>query len=293
MNKAIRTVVKFLVNSNLFIAFCTLAATFQTYLLLDITLNSGPLPVLLFFASLLVYNIHRLIALPEDPEKDASAMHTWMRDNSIIMIGLIGFSLFAIGMSFLMLNNQSRLILTLLGLISVLYVLPVKLPGFPKLRLRDIGILKPFIVGGVWAVATVILPILHTGLEICEPDNIALALQCFFFISALCIPFDVRDLDYDRATLSFPTIAMAFGLKATKLIGSLVLALFLAVVIYRGLSADYHRTLWIAHLITFIISWSLLLLTTPTRSEYYYTFRIDSVIILQFILIACSNYISL
>lgn len=239
--------------------------------------------MLVFFAALLIYNVHRLISLPADPADDLSPMHKWMRHYSMFMYGMLGVALFAVIVGFLLLNRPAQITLIFLGIISILYAFPVSIFSFEKIRLRDFGLIKPFIVGLVWAVVTVLLPILNYDPGLGKKLLAALFLEKFIFISALTIPFDIRDIEDDKTSLKFKTITLKWGVEVTKKVAMLMLFLHL-VVIGFVLKIWFPATLpfsVIAYCLTAVFAFILIRNTRQDSGEYHYTFWIDSVILVQ------------
>jgi len=81
---------------------------------------------------------------------------------------------------------------------------------FRKYNLRQIGWLKPFVIGFVWAGTVTVYPVLFYTLEHnmhYAPTLVGslLTLKNFMFISVLCIMFDIKDysMDYNQQIKTF------------------------------------------------------------------------------------------
>ena len=102
-----------------------------------------------------------------------------------------------------------RMVLLLPGFISLIYGLLVTAR---RRKLRDIGIIKVFLIGFVWAFVGSILPA-AAGEGAFSPDTIALFFAQFLFIFANALPFDISDMKSD-AMHAVRTIPLLSGRRA-------------------------------------------------------------------------------
>jgi energy-converting hydrogenase Eha subunit A len=138
------------------------------------------------------------------------------------------------------------IIVLLMTLITFFYAtpfLPKKLFIDNKYNLRTIAGLKVYVIAFVWTVATVILPIINNNYPL-DFDLVTTAFQRYLYIVVLILPFDIRDLQYD--SLKLATIPQKIGIRNTKLLGLLLLALFF-------LSEFFKDTLSISQVIITVI----------------------------------------
>ena len=114
-----------------------------------------------------------------------------------------------------------------LGMLNFLYAFPF-LPRTLYLdtnqNLRLISGLKVYLIALVWSGVTVILPIVNNGFDFNADVGITFC-QRFIFVLALMLPFEIRDLQYD--SLKLATIPQKIGAKNTKVMGVLLLIVFL------------------------------------------------------------------
>ena len=85
--------------------------------------------------------------------------------------------------------------------------------------LRNIGWLKPFVIGFVWTGVVVLYPNIFHSIETSTPFQIStnaywLFLSNFLFITVLCILFDIKDHIADHNS-QIKTFVVKFGLKKT------------------------------------------------------------------------------
>lgn len=157
-------------------------------------------------------------------------------------------------------------------LIIFAYVFPV----FKRRNLRSIGKLKIYLVAFSWTIAVIIAPVVYYGMDF----GYALALeaiQVFVLVVALIIPFDIRDLQYDKETLE--TIPQKIGIKKSKAVAFLLL---LAYVIIDMLFSDkiyYQVSLFVIALTCFAIY------KMPNKPvKYYCSFGIEGAPVLKLLL---------
>jgi len=118
----------------------------------------------------------------------------------------------------------------LLGLFAFSYFLP-SLPHPEKKRLRDFGVLKILVLTAVWTAATAVLPMVYLGVSVANyPFEILLR---FVLVFALCILFDIRDMETDSRK-NIDTLPNRIGAaEAYRLVHtSLLLFILLSVVQY-------------------------------------------------------------
>lgn len=183
---------EFLLYSNLYTFIVVYALMALTDLLLDQTLYFDAMRGAILGGTLFLYPAHRLYAVYRHPEsalkriRRASTMKTEM-----VIIALAGLivSLYF----FFRLNIDEQIYLAPVVAVGVLYSFPVlKFAKIPPLR--ELPLIKPLIIAAVVSYATVFL----IGLSWSEPITlIYLTAVRFFLITALTLPFDIRDIQTD------------------------------------------------------------------------------------------------
>lgn len=181
---------------------------------------------LVFGSSLVVYNTHRLISKPYHASSKYKARDKYRKWYYVFFsIGLVLSVVGIAGMTWKMLAGCA-----VLGLFAFMYSLPL-LPFKNRRRLRDVGWIKIMVLAGVWTIVTSILPVLFLDKNITDyPFEIVLR---FVFIFALCIVFDIRDMEKDLANNIY-TLPQKIGLaNSYRLInGTLILFCALSMVQY-------------------------------------------------------------
>ena len=277
---------QFIVNSNLWISIGALAATLQTVILVQGELAYHPIYALIFGATMLVYIGQRMLPLLLNKGKQDTYMAQWMERNTFVLYFALILSVSIIFYGLWFIQYKVVIILGLLGLASVGYAVPLIKFNGQSLRLRDWGLIKPFLLGLIWALVTVTLPLLQFGSNVFETANMALFAERFFFITAICIPFDIKDMHHDKTDIAQHTLPLKYGTATAINIARKLLLLFLIVAICNCLLwLKVGPAVWLAYLISFVLSLTLLYRCREDSTEYYYTFLIDGTIIIQAVLV--------
>src|SRR5262245_19176768 len=87
---------RFLINTNLFISLAALLFTVESQIQLGFMPAWHPYLFIIFFATLFEYNLHRLITLAYHPEALSSPKHRWLRENKrsfyiLVTLSIAGF----------------------------------------------------------------------------------------------------------------------------------------------------------------------------------------------------------
>ncbi len=267
-------------------AIGALCALWSTMIQLGLDPRMDALALNVFAATLCSYTLHRLLALEDLKrlEVHSTAIMKWSVRwkwalRILFLCGLLGSII-----SFFALNSKVQITLCLTGLITVFYSYPILPSATGKRRLRDIGIAKIFLIALIWAVATVYLPILQYQLKQGINEGI-LILQRFCFMIAITIPFDIRDLNYDKEE-GLSTLPSLLGIKKARLLGLalLVFVTGLCLIRFSMLQAISGSQL-IAFVITYLVTAILIQGTNQNRSDHFFIGAIDGTLVLMFVLL--------
>jgi len=159
--------------------------------------------------------------------------------------------------------------------------------AYAAIPLREKAYLKLPLVASVFALATVVYPVLLVGHERSDftPVLATVLLARVLYIAGITIPFDVRDLSID--SINMKTIPQQIGEKR---------ALQRAVILVVG-SGITWAVLIMMEAVNQIVGYSLLvhvIITIPfvspllagrNRSEFYYSIILDGLISFQFVIL--------
>ncbi|MGY8928537.1 MAG: hypothetical protein ACKVHK_02590 [Flavobacteriales bacterium] len=185
---------------------------------------------------------------------------------AVIMLGAVDFS------------TSANALVTFLIIISIAYA---------AIPLREKAYLKLPLIAGVFALATVVYPVLLAGFKLSDftPILVTVLLARVLYIAGITIPFDVRDLNIDSVNMK--TMPQQIGTKRS---------LQRAVILVGG-SGVLWAGLLIMEAIPQIVGYSLLIhaiisipfvspiLAGRNRSEFYYSIVLDGLISFQFVIL--------
>lgn len=292
IKKAFFAILDFLLFSNLFIAFCAVAQGLVTYYLLKLPPDYDVL-AFLFFSTLLIYNLSMLLSKPAEPQKSPFKRVRWIFSHHRLLISMTLIAVLCIiPLTLLYLSFQAKLLMGFIGVIAIAYNFPFLSFNQKKIGLRNLPGIKLFLIGFVWSVSCVLLPVIEIehsyGFSIPLSETLLLVAKRFLFICAITIPFDIRDLFQDKL-YELKTIPVIFGEKRAWMICQAMLLAYLALLIFftRTINLD---VVGIA-LTIFLTGW-LIFKSNLKRNEYYYFFFLDGTMILQFLILAGCHALS-
>lgn len=250
-----------------------------------------PYLFIIFFATLFEYNIHRLITVITNKEALNSDKHKWVRENLkefylMVFISVAGF----VCVAFLA-KKEVLVTLAPIAAITLFYSLPVFGNKRTIFRLREIPYLKIFLIAFVWASSTILLPIIQSNNTFNVTYVVAMLAERFFFVFAITIPFDVRDIEADKQA-GLKTIPLMLNEKKSLAISYLSLLIFFAISFFHYQMLNYWfiiLSLGISALTTFIF-----LKSEKIRNLTYYHYGIlDGTMLLQGLLVLVFYYLNI
>lgn len=269
--------------SNIFLPIAAVILTVSTQIQLGKEPQWQPYLMLIFLATIFEYNRHRITDLISNAEDLKSEKYHWLYKNSkkIFLLVIIWIISFIVTVFFT--KHEVLLALVPLGIVTIFYSVPVIGNKYYLFRLRQIPYLKIFLIAFVWSASTILIPVIHSGENIFNSQVYMLFAERFFFIFAITIPFDIRDLKTDRESglKTFPMLANKNKILILSFL-SLAICLILSFFHY-GLQNNWFI---IIALFISLITTSILLKSKFFRNlgRYYYQL-LDGTIILQGILV--------
>ena len=217
--KLLSKILRFYINASIHVALAVVSFTCITYMDFDVDAEANLL-IFVFFSTIVAYTFVKYIPLVRNtPLRLTNSL------KAILSLALI--SIIPIVVSFTRINFASMVVVGVLGIFTLLYVLPF----LPKAKnLRDVSGLKIFIIALVWCGTTVILPLVASNYNfgISDLELVFYSISRFLMVIALIIPFEIRDLKLDDIYLK--TVPQVLGVVNTKMftIGLVFLSLFLS-----------------------------------------------------------------
>lgn len=263
--------------SSTWLALAALSLTWTTFLIWRVAMPLR-LGLLVFAATLFLYNIDSVLPYKFRQQQQVSGRKRWMLAHRRAMLVLALVAL-AVAAGLFLADGWQRLswFLGHLTVISLLYSLPLLQWRGRWWALRDLPLLKVFLIAYVWAAVTVWMPALALGRAWDAQEVLLLFGRRFLFILALAFVFDIRDYTKDRliGTRTFPGV---FGIRATK--GVALVALALANLLPPS-QASAVQVLVLT--LPSVAGATLIYYAHESRPDYYFALFTDGVMILQFL----------
>lgn len=284
--KVVGKILDFLVFGNIVVSLGTTGLTGVTLYLLD-----AYRPDLLwftFFSTLFIYNLS--LVLGNRKLKDANSpvrRHQWLLEHDTLLT-VMGIAGLLISTYFLLFSFDiyTLVFLAPFGLLAAAYSFPIKIAGKTYV-IRESGLNKIFVITLIWGVMTVLLPIVEVrGMEmLLTQDSILLFLSRMAFVFAITIPFDIRDLRYDKET-DVTTIPRVLGEKKAKAMSVALMFVFIALTSFLHNPMNHAWKLIFAGLLLSGVTTAIILLfCNKNRPEYYFSFLIEGTSFLQFLFV--------
>ena len=292
MKKILKSILDFLVFSNIFMALCAVAQGLVTFHLINSKPSFAVLAIL-FAATLGVYNFSIIIPKPAFPQKSKHYRIRWFFARYNLMAAITIISFLVLVPLFFYVSFESKALLIIMTFLSLGYSIPLFKIGNRKFGLRHVPGLKPLMITLVWTLSCVLLPILEVNdlhlAKISLADTTILVAKRFFFIGALTIPFDIRDL-YDDKQTNLRTIPVAWGEKNAYLFCQVLLAAYVVLLFLfrnQGFSTDF----WALTATVLLTGW-LIFKAKWEKNEYYYFVAMDGILVLQYVALLTFTFVA-
>jgi hypothetical protein len=267
--KVLKQLFGFYINSSIHVALSVFSLTWITLLEYGIPYDEALL-FFVFFASISGYNFVKYFGIAKFHHR---SLADWLKTIQIFSFLCFIFMCYYA----LQLGINTMFFIVGLGLVTFFYAIPF-LPKHlfldSKNNLRNIGGLKVYLIALVWAGVTVFLPIINNDYAI-NADVVITGIQRFVFIVVLMLPFEIRDLMYD--SLKLATIPQKIGVKQTKIIGVVLLGLFLLLEFFK--EGTTVESLLVSIVISVVIG-LFLLYSKKEQGKYYSSFWVEGLPVL-------------
>jgi len=272
-----KTISRFFIYSNLFIACCAILMLAQTCSQMLHTPPPAGLLAFVFCATISSYSFHWYLTPATDEfHSDRVSwlsryknVHLWL-----FLLGTAGAAIFGFE-----LISHWRWLVFAAG-ITFLYSAPkVPHPWFRSLRKIAIG--KTIFLAGVWMFVTSVLPLGVSG-KPWQTDFTLFCISRFFLIYAICILFDYRDREYD--------IAIGIRSLVTAMDEKNINRLFIASIVIFAASTlalyfyDHSVSAILSLIIPGVITSSLYSHAKKSTSDILYYFVLDGLMALSAVL---------
>ena len=261
-----KNILNFYINSSLHVALAVVSLSLVGLLEFNLGIDLNLL-FFVFFGSITGYNFVKYARI-------AKLHHASLAQN-LKLIQVFSFFCFLALLYFAFRQNIEILIAAaIFGVFTLLYAIPL---WKNKQNLRNIGGVKIFIIALVWAGVTAILPLMNR----ISPGELGITFfQRFFFVIAITLPFEIRDLKFDSGSLH--TIPQQIGIENTKKLGYVLVVIVFFLEFFK-----FHFS------VINVIALSLTLLTSVyfiktaqvNQGVYFSSFWVEGIPVLWFLML--------
>ncbi len=249
------------------------------YCLLGNTSGNSILPAVMAIvgsATFLIYNLSIFLIELRTARTNATTRVQWFKRWNYIMYPLLVIALLVLLVSFCFVPFSVLIFFAHLGIVSLLYNVPDKYIYEHYRSIRSIPLIKVFLIAYVWAAIGSWLPALM--LQLPFADAVQLFIAQMLFITAITLPFDIRDYwrDEQRELLTIPVL---IGIRQTRWLS-------IALVVLHTVLMELWFTVTVAATVLLCAITVLLLYKAHYKRPYwYYTGLVDGLILLQCLLL--------
>ena len=262
--KILRAIFRFYINSSIHVALAVVALTLFTYFEFGIALDFSLLSFV-FLSSITGYNFVKYAPI-------AKLYHRRLT-NQLKLIQVFSFMAFmGLCVNVFFVNFQILMLSSVLGILTILYAVPIG-----QKNLREISILKVFVIALIWATTTFVFPFINR-----QHNNLIISATCIFsfferfvWIILLMIPFEIRDLGYDQKHLK--TLVSVFGIQKIKWMAMFVIGLLF---LHKFIFFSNNEISF--YYIVYATLASVILLSKSKQKTYFASFWVESLPIIWF-----------
>lgn len=291
--KVSKPLIAYIFFSNYFYGLCAVALSIEASLQQRIPLNSLSFYVFIFAVTALYYT---KAYITEKRKNKGNPRSVWYWENRNFVTGSQVFLTGIVIIYGAVIAYKHFEFILHLPLINwfLLFIFPfasslyygVNHRRFGKLNLRNIGWLKPFLIGFVWAGLVNIYPMMFFDIEhefdyVPDIIGILLFIKNFMFVAVLCIMFDIKDYAADH-NLQLKTFVVKVGLRKTIFMILIPLSLlglssFILYGVIRHFSVLKIGLNVIPFLLLIMVAYSL----HKRKSIFYYLIVIDGLMLVK------------
>ena len=280
MNIFFKKTFDFFLFTSLFVSCCAVVMVYQTYALIIHRPVNIYLAAFVFFSTVCSYNFHWALT-PHSLAPSHRLKWDENHKNYHLLLSIAG------GMGALVFFfplKEKWFFIAPSVILTFLYSAPKMSSPFFQL-LKKIAIGKTIFLALVWAYVTAAIPVLIE--DALSPKAILFGTGQFFFIYAICVLFDFRDREDDKAD-GIRSMITYFTERGIDILFTISVAIFIMIVLWL----KYHGIEWINMLFLLIPAIILLALYKYSKrnfSDYLYYFVLDGLMMLSGLLLWILN----
>ncbi|MDB5281786.1 MAG: hypothetical protein JWO06_861 [Bacteroidota bacterium] len=206
----------------------------------------------------------------------------WAVENRQLSRNILFISLLATASFFFMLSRNEKITVLILGIVTGFYGF-VTIPFVrPKMKLRDLGLVKTLFVAIVWSVTTVIIPLADHSVG--SSMLVFLLLRRFLFIVALTMVFEIKDMGGDKAN-GLTTLPVVIGVKGTKILAQAILFGLMIIMIVQYFFFGVPLSNMLGINLSLLVSILCIQPVNENTADNWYYLVLDGMMIVQFIFV--------
>lgn len=268
----------FYINSSIHVAFAVCALTWITFIEFEVAIDKT-LMCFIFFASVTGYNFVKYFGLAKFHHR---RLAVWLKT-----IQVFSFFCFLLMVYYAVkLPINTLLYIFGFGAVTFFYAIPFLPKRFfvdKQQNLRSISGLKIYLIAFVWCGVTVFIPLIDCGFHL-SADVFITGFQRYIYVIVLMLPFEIRDLMFDNLKLS--TIPQKIGVSRTKIIGTLLLCVLIALEFFK---AELKQAQLLVILIMGFLTWVAIKFAEITQGKYYSSFWVEGLPVFWLLLLLIFN----
>lgn len=230
----------------------------------------------LFFGTLSAYTYHRVgPGIEHAMEGSGGIRRNWIAENSrALRIQMVASGLLALALFIWLCNVDQWYFLIPSAVAALVYILPIIRIGGKWIRLRELPYFKILIIVAVWMVLS-LLPLVPEISPLTQNMPLQLLLlQRLLFLFAVTIPFDLRDMEFDRSR-GIKTLATRLGAERSIRISHVLLVLS-AIVCWVGFQMQiWNGSIALALAVSSASTAVLLARIKPDSDEMTFSFWLE------------------
>lgn len=273
---------------NWFIGLCAVALGLEAALQQRVPLNGLWYHAIVYMACVAFYNHAYRGHINGEGQDDRSRWYARNgRRQRMVQFMLIGVSCIGVCIGWTVFRERSlSMDAHRLALLLVFPVTAVAYYGVGKVALRNVGWLKPFVLGFVWAgVVTVYPVVVHAVLHGTTLPDAGLAIRLFvknmMFIAVLAVLFDIKDHAYDHRN-ALRTFVVSRGLRTTLFRIVLPLTLLgLVAFLWYGATMGFSPMKLFLNTVPFLALLVVIRALRKRRSILYHLVVVDGLLLLK------------
>ena len=270
----------FFLFTSLYIACCAVLMLYQTYTLIIGKPVDIYLAAFVFFSTFCSYNFHWALT----PESTAPSQRLQWEENHKSYHLLLSIAGFIGAVVFFFYLKEKWFYIIPSAILTFLYSAPkIALPFFQLLKKVAIG--KTIFLALIWAYVTSALPVLME--DAFSKKAILFFIGQFFFIYAICILFDFRDRENDKAE-GIRSMITYFNETGINILFTISVTIFVVL----GLLLRQTGVAWINIIVLLIPAFLLISLYKYSKrnfSDYLYYFILDGLMMFSGLLLWLMN----